>query len=164
MNIKYLGADKFEIKAGPVKIELGYKLTIDGFEIPGAGEYEKAGIGILGIPDEDNTIYVLCVEDINICYLGRIIRELSVDEVKEIGNIDILILPLGESGTLPTKKASGLVAKIDPKVVIPMLYSDLEEFKKIEGITDGEVDVYKVRAQDLPEDQRRAVILKPSGK
>jgi hypothetical protein len=41
-----------------------------------------------------------------------------------------------------------------------MLYSDISEFKKSEGIDDGEMDVYKIKKIDLPEDERLNVILK----
>jgi L-ascorbate metabolism protein UlaG (beta-lactamase superfamily) len=98
----------------------------------------------------------------NLCYLGKIAHDLHEDEVKEIGNADILFVPLGEDGSLTTKKALGLVSLIDPKIVIPMLYSDLTEFKKSEGITNGETDILKIKKSELPEEERLNVILKSS--
>ena len=63
---------------------------------------------------------------------------------------------------MTTKKALDLVTKIDPRIVIPMLYSDLSEFMKGEGITDGELDVFKIKKIDLPEEERKVVILNAS--
>ncbi|MEK9156461.1 MAG: MBL fold metallo-hydrolase [Patescibacteria group bacterium] len=160
MNIKYLGREKFEIKTGSTVVRLGYQSAIDDFALPGPGEYEKGGVGVVGIPDGDNTIYLIQVEEINICYPGRIARDLPEQEVKEIGDVDILFLPLGEDGTLPVKKALDLLAKIDPRVVIPMLYADLTEFKTGEGAPNEEIDFLKIKKADLPEEERRIVILK----
>lgn len=162
MQIKYLGDEKFEIRTKETKIDLGYKIMINNFVFPGPGEYEKGGVFVEGIADNGNTIYVLKVEETNVCYLGNIAHDLREDEAKEIGNIDILFLPLGENGSVPTKKALDLVSKIDPRIVIPMLYSDLTEFMKGEGITDGELDVFKIKKSELPEEERKVVILKSS--
>jgi len=161
MHIKYLGDDHFEIKTGSALINLSSRPSVDGFTLPGPGEYEKAGVGIAGIADGlENTIYVFRAEEINLCYLGRMKDSPAAGEIKEIGNVDILFLPLGEEGTLPTKKALDLVSKIDPRVVIPMLYSDITDFKKGEGVEDGEVDSLKIKRVDLPEEERRVVILR----
>ena len=79
-----------------------------------------------------------------------------------MGNVDFFFLGLGEDGSVNTKIATKILSEIDPRVVIPMLYSDLAEFKKSEGITDGELDLLKIRKIDLPEEERRIVILKPN--
>ena len=162
MQIRYQGGDKFEIKLKDLEVILSDKVSINGFSFPGPGEYEKAGIIMSGIDDGKNTIYVLSIEEMDICYLSHINHDLSEDEAKQIGNVDILFLPLGEDGSVNTKIATKILSEIDPRVVIPMLYSDLAEFKKSEGITDGELDLLKIRKIDLPEEERRIVILKPN--
>lgn len=160
MQIKYKGGNHFEIKAKDLDIVLADNVIINGFTFPGPGEYEKGGVILNGIADLENTIYVARVEDMNVCHLGNIQHELTEDEVKQIGDIDILFLPLGEKGTTDLKTALKLLSKIDPHIVIPMLYTDLAEFEKSEGITDGEIEVLKIRKSDLPEEGRQVVILK----
>lgn len=162
MQIKFLGGEKFEIKSKDLEVVLSDKVLINGFTFPGPGEYEKAGVIMSGIDDEKNTIYVLNLEEMDICYLGKINHDLSEDEAKQIGNVDILFLPLGQAGSINTKTATKIISAIDPRVVIPMLYDDLAEFKKSEGMTDGELDLLKIRKIDLPEAERRIVILKAS--
>lgn len=160
MQIRYLGKEKFEIRSKDNKIDLGYKILINGFELSGPGEYEKNGIFVEGIADNGNTIYSIRVEDINVCYLGNISHDLREDEAKEIGDVDILFVPQGENGSLPTKKSVALISKIDPKIVIPMLYADLSEFKKSEGVVDEEIDILKIKKSELPEEERKNIILK----
>lgn len=162
MQIKYHGADKFSIKTVQSTIKLGPKPSIDDFVLPGSGEYEKAGISVTGIGFEDDTIYTIRSEEINLCYLGNISKEIDEVIIKEIGDVDVLFLPLGENNTLPVKKALELLSEIDPRVVIPMQYSNLDEFKKSEGISDGETDTFKFKKADLPEEERKIVILKPA--
>ncbi len=161
MQIKRLGSDKFEIKNKDVCIEISKKLIVNGFEFPGPGEYEKGGVIISGIADggDGNVIFNLMFEEINICYLGHITHELNEDEIKQIGNVDILFLPLGEEGTLNVKLALKLLSNIDPRVVIPMLYSDLTEFLKSEASFE-EAEVYKVKKTDLPSEERKIVIIR----
>ncbi|MFA6963348.1 MAG: MBL fold metallo-hydrolase [Patescibacteria group bacterium] len=159
MQIKYKGDAKFEIKSKDLEVMLDGNISINGFKFPGPGEYEKGGVILNGISDGSNTIYTAKIEDMNVCYLGRINHELSEEEAKGIGDTDILFLPLGEDGSANLKIALKILSNIDPRVVIPMLYSDLSEFKKSEGYTDGELDVLKIKKNELPEEERKLVIL-----
>ena len=160
MQVKYLGTDKFEIKSKDLEIILSSKVSINNFEFPGAGEYEKAGVIMSGIDDQENTIYVLTVEEMNVCYLGRLKHNLSEDEAKQIGNVDILFVPAGADETIDLKTVGKVITAVDPKIVIPMLVWNMDEFKKSEGITDGELDILKIRKADLPEDERQFYLLK----
>lgn len=160
MQIKYRGADQFEIKAKDLELILADKVIINDFTFPGPGEYEKGGVILNSISDDDNTIHVARIEEMNLCHLGHIKHDLSEDDVKQIGDIDILFLPLGQEGSVNLKTALKLLSKIDPRIVIPMLYDDISEFKKSEGVTDSEVEVLKIRKSDLPEEERQVVILK----
>lgn len=160
MQIRYMGGAKFEIKVKDAEIILDNGISVNGFDFPGPGEYEKNGVIISGVADQTNTIYTLRAEEINLCYLGRISHDLTEDETKQIGDVDILFLPLGEDGSAEVKIALKLLSKTDPRIVIPMLYKDLNEFMKSEGITDGELDILKIKKSDLPEEERKVVILK----
>lgn len=162
MQIQYKGSDNFEIKLKDAVLKLGARVSIDDFVLPGPGEYEKRGVSVFAIPDDTNTIYTVHVEEMSLCFLGHLNHDLKEEETKQIGNVDILFLPLGAENTLEMKKALGVLSKIDPRVVVPMLYTDIEEFKKSEGVADGEFDVLKIKKADLPEEQRAFFVLKAS--
>lgn len=162
MQIKYKGGDHFEIKSKELDIVLADKVLINGFSFPGPGEYEKGGVILNSIDDNGNTIHVARVEEMNLCHLGHIKHDLSEEETKQVGDIDILFLPLGQEGTADMKTALRLLSKIDPRIVIPMLYEDISEFKKSEGIVDSELDILKIKKSDLPEEGRQIVILQAS--
>jgi L-ascorbate metabolism protein UlaG (beta-lactamase superfamily) len=103
--------------------------------IEGPGEYGVADFDIKGISAQRHldaegqpllsTMYRIEVGDIRIGVIGNIYEKLNEDQLEELGVIDILILPVGGNGyTLDATGAAHLVGKIDPKVVIPVHYSD----------------------------------------
>jgi len=103
--------------------------------IEGPGEYGVGDFDILGIPaqrhldseadQKKSTIYRIEIGDVRVALIGNIYEKLTDDELEEIGVIDIVILPVGGNGyTLDATGATGLVGKIDPKLVIPVHYAD----------------------------------------
>lgn len=103
--------------------------------IEGPGEYGVAELDIKGIPAQRHldaegqpllsTMYRIEIGDVRIGLLGNIYEKLNDDQLEELGVLDILIIPVGGNGyTLDATGATNLVRKIDPKVVIPVHYSD----------------------------------------
>ena len=102
-------------------------------QIDGPGEYEVANFSLRGFPanrqtDFNNehsvTNYAITSSGINIVVLGNIANDLSETQLEELGVADILVIPVGGGGyTLDAKIAGDIVTKIDPKLVIPVHYS-----------------------------------------
>jgi L-ascorbate metabolism protein UlaG (beta-lactamase superfamily) len=106
----------------------------DYFLVDGPGEYEVKNIFIKGIfsyHDDskgeergENTIYLIETEDIKICHLGDLgQKELTPEQIEEIGEVDILLVPVGGVYTIDGKAAQKIINQIEPRVVIPMHYS-----------------------------------------
>lgn len=146
------------------------------------GEYEVMGISVIGLPSYhdkergrergENTIFVFEAEHIRLAHLGDLGHELSDADVNRIGDIDVLMVPVGGVYTIDSNEAVNVVAKIEPKIVIPMHYrtKDLnsEIFGKLEGV-EAFVNAsgLKVKEEDklvldelkLPEDEQMIVLL-----
>ncbi len=98
--------------------------------IKGSGTKNIKGISIIGISTfhdtskgserGENTIFVLTVDDMKICHLGDLGHILNEKEIKEIGSIDILMIPVGGFYTIDAKEATRVAEQIKPKVLIPM--------------------------------------------
>ncbi len=73
------------------------------------------------------TVFKIKYEEINFCHLGDI-GEIDEKLIKEIGNVDILFIPVGGTFTINAKEALEMCKKIKPKVIVPMHY-------KIEGLS-----------------------------
>ena len=150
------------------------------FVIRGPGEYEKSGVQIIGIQsyhDNEqgakrglNTIYVLKIEDMRICHLGDLGQhELTDEQVETIGEVDVLMVPVGGTYTIDGKEAVAVVKQIEPKIIIPMHYKvpgltvDLagpQQFLKEVGIKPEEVETLKINAKSLPEEEMKLFVFK----
>ncbi len=106
--------------------------------IDGPGEFEIAGASLVGVTtyrDKEkgasagrNVAYVIEVEDLRICHLGSIGHVPTSDQVEEIGNVDILLVPVGGGDSLDAPPAAETVSLIEPKLVIPMHFkTDIEK-------------------------------------
>lgn len=121
----------------------------------GPGEYEISGVLIIGMPsfhDEEkgaqkgkNTIFLLEIDEITICHLGDLGHPLSTSQAEELGNIDVLLIPVGGVSTIDASQAAEIVRQLEPKVVIPMHYkteavsrnlASVENFLNEMGIKD----------------------------
>lgn len=145
----------------------------ESFLINGAGEYDVKGMYIWGIDSDDkNIIYTIETEDIRICHLGRINqKELTTAQLEEIGDVDILLLPIGGNGSIESKEALKIMEQIEPKITIPMNYDipnlkdkleDLSPFLKSLGLKSlPPVEKLSVKKKDLPSEEAKIVVMAP---
>ena len=69
-----------------------------------------------------NIIFRVAAEGINLVHLGDLGHLLSEEQMKVLGEVDILLIPVGGTFTIDAKEAYELVNKLKPQVVIPMHY------------------------------------------
>jgi len=96
------------------------------------GEFEFNDVKILGFHsyhDEEegkklgeNIIFVVKIDDITICHLGDLGHKLSVADAEMMGDIDVLLLPVGGLYTINANMASEIMQTLKPKICIPMHY------------------------------------------
>lgn len=136
------------------------------FIVSGPGEYEVGGVTIRGIASfhddkkgeerGNNTIYVLNVDDVLVCHLGDLGHQLTDSQKEEIGNVDILLIPVGGTYTIDATVAKATVMELEPLIVIPMHYGgkldDVSKFLKEMG-AEGVVPQAKLvtSKEKLPE-------------
>jgi len=110
--------------------------------IDAPGEFEISGASVVGVTTwlgKDRTAgrnvsYVIEVEDVRIGHLGSIGHVPTSDQVEEMGNIDILLLPVGGGGALDGPPAAETVSLLEPKLVIPMQYKTDAEKQKLDPV------------------------------
>ena len=108
------------------------------------GEYEISDVLILGITTYHdavkggskgkNTAFLTEVDGVNICHLGDIGHVLTDDQIEELGNIDVLMVPVGGVSTINASMAAQTVRKVEPKVVIPMHYKTPKTSRDLEPV------------------------------
>lgn len=144
----------------------------DPFVIESPGEYEVKGLFVtgLGMFHDDkrgaergrNTIYVYDFTDAKICHLGDLGHAPTQTQVEEMGDIEVLLIPVGGKYTLDARQAVEVVSLIEPRIVIPMHYAlpgmetpieGVEAFLKEMGLRDPErLESYSVTGKRFPEE------------
>jgi len=135
------------------------------FVAEGQGEYEVSGIYIKGIGSNgrNNTVYSLVLEDISICHLGALSKEMDPSLKEAVGEADILFIPIGGGELLDPQKAAGAAIHLEAKIVIPMNYneSQLKQFIKEFGAGEATAaDKLTIKKKDLAEKKGEVVVLK----
>jgi L-ascorbate metabolism protein UlaG (beta-lactamase superfamily) len=102
--------------------------VLEGF----AGSKKVKGVPIRGVAafhDEatgskrgKNSIYTFNLEGVQFCHLGDLGHDLSSETVKEIGNVDVVFVPVGGHFTIGPETATKVCEKLKPKIIIPMHY------------------------------------------
>ncbi len=99
-----------------------------------------------------NAIFVFEFDGVKVVHLGDLGHELSTEQIKAIGAVDVLMIPVGGKYTIFGKEAEGVVSQLDPKMIVfPMHFKtasasflpysgddfvrDKQNVKKIDGNT-----------------------------
>ncbi len=101
-----------------------------------------------------------------IAHLGDLSHVLTPEQLKQMGKIDIAMIPIGGVFTMPPATAREVLQQIKPKIAIPMHYRDnrsiLESF--IQGLPNRQMDgdTLAISKSSLPA-TTQIVVLKPKG-
>ncbi len=153
------------------------------FIIDSPGEYDVKKIFIRGIYSHHdafkgekqgmNTISVIEAEDLKVCHLGDLGQvELADSQLEKIGDIDILMIPVGGEYTINGSEAVKIINQIEPSLVIPMHYkvqglniklNPVEKFLEEVGVDKQVVEELNVQKKDLIEEEMKVVVMKPLG-
>lgn len=151
----------------------------DFFTADSPGEFSIQGVTIEGIEsfhdNEEgilrgrNTIFVFESEEMRVCHLGDLGHELTDNQVDAIGDIDILMIPIGGTYTIDAKGAKKVVGQIEPKVIIPMHYkvdgltvdiADETEFcNELGTTTKDKLPRLSLKKKDLDETENKVIIM-----
>ncbi len=83
-----------------------------------------------------NIIYSMDIDGVRVCHLGDLGHPLGGRQVKDIGRVDVLLIPVGGFFTIDAKVASEVAGKLSPKVIIPMHFSNEKCQFPIAGVED----------------------------
>ncbi len=102
------------------------------------------------------------MDDIVICHLGDLNHVPNQNQVEDMDNIDVLMVPVGDHQALSAAQAAEVISLIEPYVVIPMHYrlpgltiklDPVSKFLKELGVANIEaMSSLKLRKSNLPEE------------
>lgn len=151
--------------------------------IDGPGEYEANGIIVQGWQtwhDQEkgtqrgkNIVYLIEVERMRVLHCGDLGHELAEELIEEIGQVDVLLIPVGGIYTIDAKVAVKVTKAIGPSYVVPMHYqvANLNLSQELSGVdvflkemeANGGVqpqDKLSVSPSTLPDDTPKVVVMK----
>lgn len=144
--------------------------TLKGVEISGIDCYHDPLRGALR---GKNIIFKLKIDGLTVCHLGDLGEDISDELIQKIGEVDVLLLPVGGTYTIDAKQAKVYADTIMPKVIIPMHFKpkdgalDIappEEFLSFYPVENliyhhGDLSLFK---EDLAQYQNKIIIMERS--
>jgi len=184
VGLKYSGVDGDIVTVSHAHADHNASDKVAGVKkiVEGPGEYEISGVSLIGYQsfhDNEkgssrgkNTIYIIEAEGLRLVHLGDLGHALSEDLINEMGDVDILMVPVGGEFTIGPKEASELVSKIEPFFVMPMHYMQeglnketfakllpVDAFLKESGLTVERTSKFSLKKEDILEDQNTKIIV-----
>jgi L-ascorbate metabolism protein UlaG (beta-lactamase superfamily) len=96
------------------------------------GERSVKGVAVSGIPtyhDREggakrgrNLVFRFTMDGVRFCHCGDLGHVLTDEQVRAIGQVDILFLPVGGVFTINGEEARSIVNRVNPRIVVPMHY------------------------------------------
>ncbi len=148
------------------------------------GDYEKMGVRITGFKSfhdkkkgadrGENILYKFETEEMSILHCGDLGLVPDDSFVQELGDINVLLVPVGGFYTIDPTDAVEFIKKLEPNMVVPMHYrspahevkafaqlATLEDFLKKMGITPEEpMPKLSIKKENIMEDEMKVVVLK----
>ncbi len=135
-------------------------------EISSPGEYEIGGMMIRRAVD--SPFYTIDEAVLRVVYMGLIENSLDVSQTKDLGDVDVLILPIGNGDLfIDYEKIEKILNYIDPTILLPCAYKQeglkmgkelksKEEFIKYFGFTNVKEDTY-LNVTPSPEQENKNI-------
>jgi L-ascorbate metabolism protein UlaG (beta-lactamase superfamily) len=160
--------------------ETGFKFgtSENAMVIDGPGEYEVKGVMITGIParlhvDESSNrgcVYSILVDGVNVVVTGNIAGKLDEEQVENLGQVDVLVVPIGGGGlTLDAEGAAAVVTQLEPSYVVPVHFDDgstnypvpqasVDVFLKEMGVNAEPQPKLRIAAKEAPAETQVVVL------
>ncbi len=167
------------VLSGPAETDdKDWPVADNAMRIEQPGEYEVKGAMITGVParlhiDESGyrgTTYSILIDGVNVVVAGNISGKLDEGQVEKLGQVDVLIVPVGGNGlTLDAEGAAAVVAQLEPGYVVPVHYDDgvtkypmpqagVEKFLKEMGVSPEPESKLRINSKEAPAETQVVVL------
>ena len=150
------------------------------------GEFEKMNVRVYGFQNYhdkskgqergENILYKIDAENITVLHCGDLGVIPDQKFLDEIGDIDILLIPVGGFFTINADEAKELAHMIEPSIIIPMHYNskllNQENFKNLLPVDDflnkfgvekkEPIDLLSIKKEDIVNEEEKIFVMKVS--
>ena len=178
---KAIGLPELKLRADVVTVSHdarghSHHASVSGTQqiLNGPGEYEIGGVFITGIATYSkegsrNVIYVVDLDGLTVAHLGDVSQVPDQKQIEALGQVNILLTPVGGGNGLNAAQAAELVSLLEPNIVVPMHYAqpglrleldDVDRFLKEMGVTEAkEETTLKITSGSLPEETETVLLV-----
>jgi L-ascorbate metabolism protein UlaG (beta-lactamase superfamily) len=131
--------------------------SLKNLEVRGIAAHHDEG---QGSQRGGNTIFCFALDGLQVCHLGDLGHIPTEQQIKQIGPVDLLLLPVGGVYTIDPSQATLTVQKLNPRVIIPMHFktprcgfplASVEEFTKGKSsVKNPGVCEWELKRESLP--------------
>jgi L-ascorbate metabolism protein UlaG (beta-lactamase superfamily) len=76
------------------------------------------------------------IDGVTVCHLGDLGHVPTSEQIEEIGNVNVLLLPVGGGSTISATLAAEVIRQIEPNIVIPMHYKTPEIERELDTVEE----------------------------
>lgn len=105
-----------------------------------------------GLERGKNTIFVFEVDGFKICHLGDLGHELTPTQIKAIGPVDVLLIPVGGIYTINGEDARAVYKQLKPRLYAIPMHCGTKEYGVLlppDEFTEGMKNVRKIDTNEL---------------
>lgn len=128
-------------------------------------EFTLHSIGWHGENNDERNLQRWMIEDMVILHVGALNRELQEQELRELErvDIDVFLVPIGGGSGLTLKQALNMISVIEPRIVIPINYTEgIKQFAEEMGASNLNPEKkVTLKASKLPSEDMQTIILAP---
>ena len=136
------------VKGKPEVVSAVGVRQVKGIDFKGIASYhDDAG----GDQRGTNIIFCFTLDGMRLCHLGDLGHQLAGSAIDEIGEVDILLIPVGGFFTIDARIATKTCEDLNPRVVMPMHYKTAKCGYPIAGVDDFLKDRQNIRRLDASE-------------
>ncbi|MBN2002324.1 MAG: MBL fold metallo-hydrolase [Anaerolineae bacterium] len=148
--------------------------------LAGPGEYEIGGVFITGImtlrdrkretESGQNIVYSVNVNGVVVCHLGELGSTPTQAQIEAMGEVNVLLVPVGIPNELNPTLASEIVSLIEPDIVVPMHYEtpgllskrgSVSRFLKEMGVAESSALSSLKVSSGIESEETQVVLLEP---
>jgi len=122
--------------------------NVKGVSIKGVAAFHD---DVTGSKRGKNSIYTFNLDGVQFCHLGDLGHELSNAALQDIGQVDVVFVPVGGYFTIGPETATKVCESLKAKMIIPMHYrmpglsSNFDLLKNVDDFLSGKKNIERIR-------------------
>ena len=97
-------------------------------------------------------IFKFEVDGVRVCHLGDLGQVLTAKQIEQIGEVDVLLVPVGGYYTIDANEATDTCERVRPKIAIPMHYKTEKcgfDIAPVGDFLKGKSNVKKIESDEI---------------